>query len=185
MKLERIVEMNVGQNVTRLRNSPMQQLKMYSNEDLQHDLCVKETDLAAENYNVTDDDKFIIHTGDILYNLINAMAVIVSRTNDGKVINQNFVKLAIKNNKIDSKYLCYILNESESIKRQKYILMQGSVTPKITPAILRDLEINLPELTRQKIIGRYYFNLNRYCWLQDKRIKILQKVSISTLNDLN
>lgn len=39
--------------------------------------------------------------------------------------------------------------------------MQGSNLPKMTPAILKDLHVNLPNLKKQSLIGRAYFNLGK------------------------
>ena len=37
------------------------------------------------------------------------------------------------------------------------ISMQGSTVPKLTPAILKELEIKLPSIEKQRTIGKAYF----------------------------
>lgn len=82
--------------------------------------------------------------GDVVFSFVSSKAGIVSELNEGKIINQNFAKLIIEHDHMDSSYLCYILNESYSIKKQMVISMQGSAVPKLTPSIFGKLEIELP-----------------------------------------
>ncbi len=85
----------------------------------------------------------------------------MSDSNQGKTINQNFTKLIIEHNHLDSSYLCYALNESYSMKKQMAISMQGSTVPKLTPAILKGVEIKLPSIENQRTIRKAYFFLKR------------------------
>lgn len=67
----------------------------------------------------------------------------------------------IEHDQWDSSYLCYTLNESRSIKMQMAVSMQGSTIPILTPAILKELEIKLPSIEKQRTIGKAYFLLRK------------------------
>lgn len=60
---------------------------------------------------------------------------------------------------VNKKYLVYILNESEYIKRQWRVGLQGSMVLKHTIAQLRELELpEFPSYEKQNLIGSIYFN---------------------------
>ena len=66
-----------------------------------------------------------LDAGDVLFSLISGKTTIVRDIHRGYLYTQNYVKL-LPGNSIDKKYLVYILNESEYIKRQWRIGLQGS-----------------------------------------------------------
>ena len=186
MKLKKIVQINVGQNISRLKEDQSNYLAIYTNEDLIGDLqeSLKNLRIKAEKRS-PQKDKYQLGQGDILYSFVSSKAGIVSNKNAGKLFNQNFAKLTLLSDEIDSEYICYILNESVSIKRQMSILMQGSVIPKLTPAILREIDIKLPNKDIQSIIGTSYFNFNRYQYLTELEIDLNRKIYLEILKKLD
>lgn len=185
MKLGKAVEISLGKNISRIDDNPTETLDIYTTDDLENDLSAATAQLLKADSTVQNSNKFIVSSGEIVYNLTSSTVGIVSQMNAGKLINQNFAKLVVKNDMIDAKYLCFLLNQSDSVRRQKYILMQGTVTPKITPAIIRQLEFSLPPMKKQILIGKLYFDMNRYQYLIDKRSNILRMLNLDILNKSN
>lgn len=68
-------------------------------------------------------DSYLSSAGDVVFNFVSSKAGIVSNLNQRKIINQNFAKLIIGHNHLDSSYLCYTLNESYSMKKRMAISM--------------------------------------------------------------
>lgn len=97
--------------------------------------------------------------GDIVFSLISGKSTIVGASHQGYLYTQNYVKL-INDEKIDSKYLVYLLNEDTSIKKQFQMGLQGSQVLKYTLKQVKDLKLpDLPGIEIQRIIGEAYFNL--------------------------
>ncbi|QQP70181.1 restriction endonuclease subunit S [Carnobacterium sp. CS13] len=186
MKFEKIVQINVGQNISRFKGKQSDRSGIYTNEDLIGDLQEGLRNLATKaDTSLSQKDKYQLFPGDILYSFVSSKAGIVSNKNTGKLFNQNFAKLTLLSDEIDSKYICYILNESVSIKKQMAILMQGSVVPKLTPAILREIDIKLPNKDTQSVIGTSYFNLNRYQYLTELETDLNRRIYLEMLKKLD
>ena len=116
MKLEDIVTVRIGRNLSRGKNNLT--LVAYSYEDLMNDLDGLFLDSQASSYsgNLNHKDKYLSSAGDVVFSFVSSKAGIVSDLNKGKIINQNFAKLIIEHDYLDSSYLCYALNESHSMK---------------------------------------------------------------------
>lgn len=186
MKFEKVVQINVGQNISRFKGKQSERSGIYTNEDLIGDLQEGLRNLATKaDTSLSQKDKYQLFPGDILYSFVSSKAGIVSNKNTGKLFNQNFAKLTLLSDEIDSKYICYVLNESVSIKKQMAILMQGSVVPKLTPAILREINIKLPNKDTQSVIGTIYFNLNRYQYLTELETDLNRRMYLEMLKKLD
>ncbi len=187
MKLEDIVTVKIGRNLSRGNEKNDLTLVTYSFEDLMNDLDGSFLDSQTSSYsgNSKHDDGYLSNTGDVVFSFVSSKAGIVSDLNNGRIINQNFAKLIIKHDQLDSSYLCYALNESSSIKRQMAIFMQGSTIPKLTPAILRDLEIELPSIEKQQTIGKAYLSLRKRQALAKKQAVLEEQLFLEVLKQLD
>ena len=123
--------------------------------------------------------------GEVVFSFVSSKAGIVSDVSQGKIINQNFAKLIIEHDGLDSSYLCYALNESYSMKKQMAISMQGSTVPKLTPSILKELEIKLPTLEKQRTIGKAYFFLRKQQALAKQQAKLEEQLYLEMLRKLD
>jgi len=63
--------------------------------------------------------------------------------------------------------------------------MQGSAVPKLTPAILKELEIKLPSIEKQRIIGKAYFCLRKRQALAKKQAELEEKLFLEVLKQLD
>lgn len=187
MKLEDIVTVRIGRNLSRGNEKDNPTLVAYSYEDLINDLDGLFLDSQASTYdeNTYHKGRYLSSTGDVVFSFVSSKAGIVSDLNKGKIINQNFAKLIIEHDNLDSSYLCYALNESSSMKKQMAISMQGSTVPKLTPAILKELEISLPSIEKQRIIGKTYFTLRKRQALAKKQAELEEQFYLAVLKELD
>lgn len=187
MKLEDIVTVKIGRNLSRGNEKNDFTLVAYSYEDLMNDLEGLFLDSQASSFsgNSNHKDSYLSSAGDVVFSFVSSKAGIVSDLNQGKIINQNFAKLIIEHDHLDSSYLCYALNESYSMKKQMAISMQGSTVPKLTPAILKELEFNLPSIEKQRTIGKAYFFLRKRQALAKKQAELEEQLYLEVLKQLD
>ena len=140
---------------------------------------------SSNSGNSNHKDGYLSSAGDVVFSFVSSKAGIVSDLNQGKIINQNFAKLIIENEHLDKHYLCYALNESSSMKKQMAISMQGSTVPKLTPAILKELEIKLPTIEKQRTIGKAYFFLRKRQALAKKQAELEEQLYLEVLKQLD
>ncbi|QCR30447.1 restriction endonuclease subunit S [Priestia megaterium] len=187
MKLEDIVTVRIGRNLSRGNEKNDLTLVTYSYDDLINDLDGSFLDLQASSYsgNSNHKDSYLSIPGDVVFSFVSSKAGIVSDLNQGKIISQNFAKLVITYDQLDSSYLCYVLNESYSMKKQMAISMQGSTVPKLTPAILKELEVTLPSIEKQRTIGKAYFSLRKRQALAKKQAELEEQLYLEVLRQLD
>lgn len=140
----------------------------YGQPEIDADLVGFETS-GDENKKIKTFDKVnTVNQGDILFSLISGKATLVREEHQGYLYTQNYVKLTPKN-KIEVKYLIYLLNEDEDIRRQFQTGLQGSMVLKYTIKQLRELELpQLPSLEKQKLLGEIYFHQLRLQALKER-----------------
>ncbi|VEF46685.1 Type I restriction-modification system specificity subunit [Bacillus freudenreichii] len=187
MKLEDVVTVKIGRNLSRGNEKNDLNLVAYSYEDLMNDLDGFFLDSQASSFSGISNrkDGYLNKAGDVVFSFVSSKAGIVSVLNQGKIINQNFAKLIIESEHLDKHYLCYALNESYSMKKQMAISMQGSTVPKLTPAILKELDIKLPSIEKQRTIGKAYFFLRKRQALAKKQAELEEKLYLEVLKKLD
>jgi restriction endonuclease S subunit len=186
MKLEEIVTVKIGRNLSRGSEKGDLTLVAYSYEDLMNDLngLYLDSQTSAYHRNSGHKNVYLSRAGEVVFSFVSSKAGIVSNANQGKIINQNFAKLIVEHNHLDHRYLCYVLNESDEMKRQKAISMQGSIVRKFTPSILKELEIKLPSIEKQRTIGQAYFLLRKRQALAKKQIELEEQLYLKALMQL-
>ena len=116
--------------------------------------------------------------------MISGKSAIVSGYHQGYLYTQNYVKL-IAAIKIDSKYLVYLLNEDNFIKRQFQMGLQGSQVLKYTLKQVKELELpKLPPIMKQKVIGEIYFDQLRLEALKKRVANFETKVVLEKLKEV-
>jgi hypothetical protein len=119
MKFEDIVTVRIERNLSRENERSNLTLVAYLFEDLTNDLDGSFLDSQVSSYsgNSNNKESYLSSVGDSVFSFVSSKSGIVSESNEGKIINQNFAKLIIEHDHMDSSYLFYILNESYSIKK--------------------------------------------------------------------
>ncbi|MEC5425290.1 restriction endonuclease subunit S [Virgibacillus sp. C22-A2] len=187
MKLEEFVSVRVGRNISRINEIHNQTLEIYSYEDLTEDIdgLYLDSNSSPSHKNAEKIDVHVSEVGNVVFSFVSSKAAIVSEKNAGKIINQNFAKLMIEDKKLDPSYLCYALNESQSMKKQMAISMQGSTIPKLTPAILKSLDMKLPSVEKQQVIGKAYLALRKRIALAKKQADLEELLFLEVLKKLD
>lgn len=179
-KLERVTELVSGSPQFRIKEvfdnkAPL--YTYYGQQDIEEDLVgMDATD--SDNKQVRTFDKVsTLSQGDVVLSLISGKSTIVGVNHQGYLYTQNFVKLAT-DERMDSKYLVYLLNEDKFIKKQFRMGLQGSQVLKYTLKQVKELELlDLPTIEKQRIIGELYFNQLRLEALR-KRVANLEKAIV-------
>ncbi|WP_334075011.1 restriction endonuclease subunit S [Paenibacillus sp. A14] len=129
----------------------------YGQSDLEADLVDMDSNGSDGKQVRTFDKVNTLCQGDVVFSLISGKSAIVGVKHRGYLYTQNYVKL-VAGDKVDSKYLAFLLNEDSFIKKQFQKELQGSQVLKYTLKQVKELELpDLPPIDRQRIIGDIYF----------------------------
>ena len=100
----------------------------------------------------------IAREGDLLFSTISGEATIVSSEHDGYVFTQNYARMEPMSRLVDRKYMAYLINENQSIKRQFKQNLQGSQVIRYSLKLLKEIALpELPSIEIQRVIGDIYF----------------------------
>lgn len=180
MKLGDIVKLRVGLNSTRMKKD-IDSSSIYNAVDTENDLMFAD-DFKLNPYDVN--EPYVLKQGDLVISLIKEKAAIVSKVNSRKIFNSNFIKAEFDPKVVDPWYLCYLLNESETMKRAKNLRTgTGLGYLHISPELLNSMEINLPSIESQKTIGKAYRRLCRYEYEINKQKGDLKKLIIALIKE--
>lgn len=111
-------------------------------------------------------------------------AALLSETNRGKVIYQAFAEIRLVREDVHPLYLCYLLNCSQAVERQRQMLNQGSVITRMFTGILKDMQIELPSLDTQAQIGTVYATAVYQAYLETQQARHTLQGVISLLRRL-
>ena len=160
------------------------QYYFYGQQEMENDLVGIEMNKEAPKTICTFDELNTLKEGDVLFSLISGRTTIVKRVHQGYLYTQNYVKLE-PGDKIDSRYIVYLLNESEYIKKQWLMGLQGSAVLKYTVSQLRELELpKLHTIKKQRIIGSVYFDQLRLQALKTRAADTEKMLTIKKLKEV-
>lgn len=154
MELKNILNVKTGINSSRMK--PGETVEAYTAADLEDDLLNMTSTNHFNKNGSTDISKKETYNGELIQSLISERTAIVTENNVGKSINQNFAYFEFDETKLDPKFLCYMLNESEEIKRQRYRLSQGTIVRKASPRTIMEFDIKIPSIEIQQAVGNLY-----------------------------
>ena len=143
-----------GVNPTRANKQIDDVIVYYEQSDFNNDF--NHLDGYEIEENPSDFGKQTLKEGDIVISNIQQKAVMIGKSNAGKVIPLNFTKVEFKKKTLDKNYFLYLFNSNKSIQRQKEREQQGNVLQKLTTKALGDLKIPVIPLGKQKKIGEAY-----------------------------
>lgn len=160
-RLEEVVEFVSGSPQFRIKEASDETAPLYiyyGQPDLDADLVGMNSNESDGKQVRTFDRVNTLCQGDIVFSLISGRSTIVGAKHQGYLYTQNYVKL-VPGSKVDSKYLVFLLNEDQSIRKQFQTGLQGSQVLKYTLKQVKELELpNLPMIDKQRMIGELYFN---------------------------
>lgn len=157
----------------------------YGQSEVENDLAGIELGKSDNKQIRTTDEVNQVTTGDVIFSLISGRTTLVSERYNGYLFTQNYVKL-IPSNKLDAKYLIYLLNENIEIKRQLQKSLQGSAIMKYTVKQIKDLLIpTLPKLEKQRLIGELYFNRLKLQALRNRATNAETTILLTQLREIS
>lgn len=187
MRLESIVALVSGSPQFRINevfddNAPL--YSYYGQQEIEDDLVGIDSNTNDRKQVRTFDKVSTLGQGDVVFSLISGKSTVVSANHQGYLYTQNYVKL-VADEKVDSKYLVYLLNEDKFIKKQFQLGLQGSQVLKYTLKQLKELELpELPALEKQCMIGQIYFNQLRLEALKNRVAKLETNLVLEKLGEV-
>ena len=154
VKLGEYIEFVTGVNPTRANKQIDDVIVYYEQSDFNNDF--NHLDGYEIEENPSDFGKQSLKEGDIVISNIQQKAVIIGKSNAGKVIPLNFTKVEFKKKTLDKNYFLYLFNSNKSIQRQKEREQQGNVLQKLSTKALGELKIPVIPFEKQKKIGEAY-----------------------------
>ena len=159
MKMTDLVSFKLGSPQFRIKETLAKEAplyQMYSQLDLEEDLAGVVSDHQENKQVKTLDDVSTLKTNDLVFSLISGKAALVSPEHAGYLYTQNYLILE-PDERLDAKFLLYLLNEDKGIARQLWLGLQGSMVLKYTVKQIKDLKLpKLPSLSKQAAIGQVY-----------------------------
>ena len=118
----------------------------------------------------------IVHTGDIVINMMTSECVIVSQQHHDSILPYNYTHIEIDTAHIDANYFVYWMNASSQAKSQLNQFKQGgSLVKKLTLNQLKQLKMTLPPLEQQQRIGKLDERRRHLKYLQAKRTYLMDQ----------
>ncbi|MBM6772075.1 restriction endonuclease subunit M [Ligilactobacillus agilis] len=159
MKMTDLVSFKLGSPQFRIKETLAKEAplyQMYSQLDLEEDLAGVVSDHQENKQVKTLDDVSTLKANDLVFSLISGKAALVSSKHAGYLYTQNYLILE-PDERLDAKFLLYLLNEDKGIARQLWLGLQGSMVLKYTVKQVKDLKLpKLPSLSKQAAIGQVY-----------------------------
>lgn len=118
----------------------------------------------------------MVHTGDIVINMMTSECVIVSQQHHESILPYNYTHIEIDTAHIDANYFVYWMNASSQAKSQLNQFKQGgSLVKKLTLNQLKQLKMTLPPLEQQQRIGKLDERRRHLKYLQAKRAYLMDQ----------
>ena len=193
-KLKFLGKVNHGLIISRITARPDEQkeeIPLFTIQDLnietksyESKVENKTVSLSKENF----DKELLAKENMVVIGLTVHKACIINKNHVGKIIPSNFSYMYLDENEIDLNYFTWYFNEHPNIKKQLQIASQGSMgIMAISIQMLRELEIELPDIKVQKQIGKVYeLRLRKEKILYEKNIlekKLYKQLMINKLKE--
>lgn len=178
MKLEDIADVTQGITLSRIRikeNMETEERTVYSFETESKIKVPKDIEKTDQNIPVVTNDI-------ILFNITSYNAKKATEKDIGKIVPSNYVIIKVKDKKVNTDYLAWYMDQSESFKRELHKLKQGSTVLSVSINEFRKINIKLPKLSFQQKIGKINDLNRRREELFLERQELLQKLLI-TINE--
>ncbi|MCS4485895.1 restriction endonuclease subunit S [Staphylococcus americanisciuri] len=151
---------------------------IYDQNLMNKDMGIFNKDAPDANYMVlTSDNKApCLEAGQLVFNTISGECAIVSEEHSGAILPYNFTRIEVDKSRIYPRYLMYWFNQSPQALKQLHLFKQGgSMIKKITHHQLQELEISLPPLEKQKVIGNLAYKRTKLKYLKDRRAYLMDQ----------
>lgn len=179
VKLKEVLLTKSGLNSRELKKNSF---PVYTIADFNYDL---KNSFKDKKGNTALCDDLLLNTGDIVMSLQKFKIAMVSKKNSKKVLSQRFLRLVPRDSKnVYLPYLVFLMNESIMVRKQVFKLLEGSVLKILKETNVKNIDIYLPTMKKQKQIGRYYYLIKEREYLIWEKMSLLDKLSMEYLNKL-
>jgi len=120
--------------------------------------------------------------GMVLINLTSQKAISVRPEHAGRLIPSNFVVVE-PNGNLSPHYFEWYFNEHPSCQKQLRIATQGTIISALSIQMLRSLEIEVPSLKEQKLMGEIYRLTHEKKRLINERLQLEEQLTRQLLLD--
>ena len=151
--------------------------------------CNQSDEIGSTNTILIDNERykncFFSQTGDVLVGLSSGNSMVIDQERSGKLVLSNFVIIRINDfNKLDPYYLCWLLNESNDVRRQVNFLYQKTSRVVVIPiSELKDIEVECCDISKQRQIGMTYNLTRRLVRIKRLKIDVANKLVNHCLNN--
>lgn len=193
-KLKFLGKVNHGLIISRITARPDEQkeeIPLFTIQDLNIETKSYESKIENKTVSVSKenfDKELLAKENMVVIGLTVHKACIINKNHVGKIIPSNFAYVYLDESKIDLNYFTWYFNEHPNIKKQLQIASQGSMgIMAISIQMLRELEIELPDIKVQKQIGKVYeLRLRKEKILYERNIlekKLYKQLMINKLKE--
>lgn len=124
--------------------------------------------------------------GDVIIGLASGKTMVIEEERSNKLILSNLAILRIKDTKaLSPYYLCWLINESDIVRKQILPLYQKTTRVKVIPlSTFKEIEIEYPNLERQVKIGKTYDLIRRKLRISRNKSSLCYEIINSELRDI-
>lgn len=186
-KLQDLIQVTSGSPQFRINlstNGDAPTYMFYGQSEIENDLVNMEVNKEDAKAIRTTDEVNTLEEGDVLFSLVSGRATLVRAVHKGYLYTQNYVKL-VPINKVDKRYIVYLLNENTLVRKQLQMNLQGSTVLKYTIKQLKELEMpQLPSIEKQRIVGNIYFDQLRLQALKERVVDAEKVINLYRLREV-
>lgn len=121
-----------------------------------------------------DMQNYRLRENDVLIRSVSTKAILVSKDHAGAIYTANFIKADFDPEIIYNKYFIYIYNCNKAVAKQLTNNVQGTLLSRVTTSILKELDIPVPSLEVQKLIGDIYYETLKLKHLYKVKAELLE-----------
>lgn len=186
MRIEDVAQVSAGTLVSRLKEDPHGKTYYLYDQYAHAKDQIKYLDYDHEYKPVSVSDTknlVFVEQEDLIVNLSSCEVAYPDDEHVGFILPYNYCKIVIKEDaQVAPNYLRSWFNESPEAKRQLHLITQGaSLVKKLSIQQIKQLNITLPDIERQHLIGKIYFYRQIIKYKQQQKQHLLDILISNTL----
>lgn len=186
MRIKEIANVSAGTLVSRLKEDPQGKTYYLYDQYAHAKDQIKYLDYEHEYKPVSVSDTknlIFVEQEDLIVNLSSCEVAYPDDEHVGFILPYNYCKIVIKEDaEVAPNYIRSWFNESPEAKKQLHLLTQGaSLVKKLSIQQIKQLNITLPDVERQHLIGKIYFFRQIIKYKQQQKQHLLDILISNTL----
>lgn len=124
--------------------------------------------------------------GDLIFSTINGKATVIGPEHEGYIFTQNYVRMVPIHDPADLRYIAYLINENEYLRKQLEQNVQGSKVMRYSLNMLKNIKLpELPPREVQRIVGDIYYKQQRLTALKERVAQYEHQLTMALLKGAN